>query len=432
MIDQVRQFNRTVTQRIGALDDAFLARDRPLGQARLLWEIRQDGSDVRRLRARLDLDSGYLSRLLRSLESDGLVVVEPSETDGRVRTARLTGRGRAEQAELDRLSDEAAAAILQPLSTRQRDRLIDAMAEVERLLVASAVQIAGCDPRHPDARRAVQAFFAEVSRRFEEGYDPGRGISATDEELSPPRGLFLLATLHAEPVGCGVLKFHGDAPAHIKRMWVDPSVRGLGLGRRLLAELEAQAAAHGVRTVRLETHRALDEAISLYRTAGYREVAAFNDEPYAHHWFSKTLGASLSGALPAGACEADDDGMSELPTWARDALAGVYDPCCQEKGISVIDMGLVRSVRVQDGTATVELLLTSGWCPFAATVLTQVKDRILDQPGILDADVSIVWDEAWTTDRLSPRARKILRFLPPPSAVPDRDAYIAAHSQPKE
>jgi metal-sulfur cluster biosynthetic enzyme/DNA-binding MarR family transcriptional regulator/N-acetylglutamate synthase-like GNAT family acetyltransferase len=431
MIEQVRRFNRTVTQRIGALDDAFLSRDRPLGQARLLWEIRKDGSDVRRLRARLDLDSGYVSRLLRSLESDGLIVVQPSDADGRVRTARLTSRGQAEQAELDRLSDDAAAAILEPLSARQRDRLIDAMAEVERLLAASAVRIAVRDPRHPDARRAVQAFLAELSHRFEEGFDPGRGISATDEEVTPPQGLFLLATLHAEPVGCGVLKFHGDAPAHIKRMWVAASVRGLGLGRRLLAELEAQAAAHGVRVLRLETNRALSEAISLYRTAGYREVEAFNDEPYAHHWFEKTIGAEL-WVLPSGTSGADDDDMSELPSWARDALAGVYDPCCQEKGISVIDMGLVRSIEVEDGIAKVELLLTSGWCPFAATVLTQVQDQIRRAPGIRDADVSIVWDEAWTTDRLSPRARSILRFLPPPSAVPDRDAYIAAHSQSEE
>src|SRR5487761_396516 len=100
MVDQVRRFNRTVTQRIGALSDAFLSRDRPLGQARLLWEIGPDGSDVRRLRARLDLDSGYLSRLLRSLESDELVRVEPSQADARVRTARLTPAGRTEQAEL--------------------------------------------------------------------------------------------------------------------------------------------------------------------------------------------------------------------------------------------------------------------------------------------------------------------------------------------
>ena len=291
MIEQVRRFNRTVTQRVGALDDAFLSRGRPLGQARLLWEIGPEGSDVRLLRARLDLDSGYLSRLLRSLEGDGMVVVERSDADGRVRTARLTSRGRAERAELDRLSDDGAAAILDPLSTRQRNRLMTAMAEVERLLVASAVQISGCNPRHPDARRAVQAYAAELSERFEDGYDPSRGISASDDEVSPPAGLFLLATLHSEPVGCGVVKFHHDAPAHIKRMWVASEVRGLGLGRRLLAELEAQAAAHGVRTVQLETHRALSEAISLYRTAGYREVAAFNDEPYAHHWFEKTIGA---------------------------------------------------------------------------------------------------------------------------------------------
>jgi len=290
MIEQVRRFNRTVTQRVGALDEAFLSRGRPLGQARLLWEIGPEGSDLRLLRARLDLDSGYLSRLLRSLEGDGMVVVEPSHADGRVRTARLTSRGRAEQAELDRLSDDAAAAILQPLSGRQRDRLMTAMADVERLLVVSAVQISACDPRHPDARRAVQAFVAELSDRFEDGFDPSLGISATDDEVSPPAGLFLLATLHAQPVGCGVLKFRSDAPTHIKRMWVAPEVRGLGLGRRLLAELEAQAAAHGVRMLRLETNRALSEAIRLYRSAGYREVAPFNDEPYAHHWFEKTIG----------------------------------------------------------------------------------------------------------------------------------------------
>jgi DNA-binding MarR family transcriptional regulator len=121
MIDRVRRFNRAVTQRIGALDEAFLSRGRPIGQARVLWEIGPDGSDVRRLRSQLDLDSGYLSRLLRSLESDGLVVVEPSGEDGRVRTARLTGDGLAERTELDRRSDEAAGAILEPLSPQQRD-----------------------------------------------------------------------------------------------------------------------------------------------------------------------------------------------------------------------------------------------------------------------------------------------------------------------
>src|SRR5579859_5758281 len=267
MIEQVRRFNRAVTQRVGALDDAFLSRGRPLGQARVLWEIGPQGRDVKELRARLELDSGYLSRLLRSLEADGLVVVEPSDADARVRTARLTAAGQAEQAELDRLSDEAAAALLQPLSSRQQDRLTSAMAEVERLLAASAVQISVADPRHPHARAAVEAYVAELGRRFDDGFDPALGISASDEEVTLPAGLFLLATLHGEPVGCGVLKFHPGAPAHIKRMWVAAQARGLGLGRRLLAELEAHAAAHGVRIVQLETHRALNEAISLYRTA---------------------------------------------------------------------------------------------------------------------------------------------------------------------
>jgi GNAT superfamily N-acetyltransferase/DNA-binding MarR family transcriptional regulator len=289
MIDRVRRFNRTVTQRTGALDDAFLSRDRPLGQARLLWEIGPDGGDVRRLRLRLALDSGYLSRMLRSLESDGLVVVEPSRADSRVRTARLTGDGLAERAELDRRSDRAAAALLEPLSARQRDRMIAAMAEVERLLVASAVQVTECDPRHPDARRAVRAYVTELAQRFDGGFDPDLSISATDNEMSPPAGLFLIATLHGEPAGCGALKFHPGAPAEIKRMWVAPEARGLGLGRRLLSELETRAAARGVRTLRLETNRMLAEAISLYRSAGYREVAAFNHEPYAHHWFEKTL-----------------------------------------------------------------------------------------------------------------------------------------------
>src|ERR1700729_1256491 len=106
MIDQVRRFNRTVTQRIGALDDAFLARGRPLGQARLLWEIGPDGADLRQLRARLDLDSGYAGRMLQALAAAGLASIQPSSADGRVRTARLTAAGLAERQTLDLLSDQ--------------------------------------------------------------------------------------------------------------------------------------------------------------------------------------------------------------------------------------------------------------------------------------------------------------------------------------
>jgi DNA-binding MarR family transcriptional regulator/GNAT superfamily N-acetyltransferase len=297
LVERVRRFNRTVTQRIGALDDTYLSRARPLGQARLLWEIGCDGAEgceVRALRARLDLDSGYLSRLLRALEAGGLVTVDADGADARVRMARLTADGLAERAELDHRSDELAASILRPLNAEQRDRLVAAMAEVERLLVASTVRVAVTDPRHPHARYCLDAYFAELVRRFDDGFDPARGISATDDELTLPAGVFLVATRHTEPVGCVGLKLHtGDDAesgiAHLKRMWVSPAVRGLGLGRRLLAEAEAHAAAHGVRTLRLDTNRALTEAVGLYRAAGYREVMAFNDEPYAHHWFAKDL-----------------------------------------------------------------------------------------------------------------------------------------------
>jgi DNA-binding MarR family transcriptional regulator/ribosomal protein S18 acetylase RimI-like enzyme len=289
MVSQVRSFNRVTTQRIGALSEAFLSRDRPLGQARLLWEVGPEGADVRRLRSRLDLDSGYLSRLLRSLENDGLVVVEQSQADGRVRTAHLTGAGLAERAELDRRSDDVAASILGPLSASQRSRLVTAMAEVERLLVASMIQVSTCDPRHPDARWCLQSYFDELARRFDGGFDPARTISADDEELTAPAGLLLVARLHGEPVGCGALKFHGGAPTEIKRMWVAPAARGLGLGRRLLNDLEKQAGAGQARVLRLETNRTLNEAIGLYRASGYREVDAFNDEPYADHWFEKTV-----------------------------------------------------------------------------------------------------------------------------------------------
>jgi DNA-binding MarR family transcriptional regulator/GNAT superfamily N-acetyltransferase len=288
-VSQVRSFNRLVTQRVGALDDHYLARDRPLGEARLLWEVGIEGCDVRRLRARLDLDSGYLSRLLRSLEAAGLVRVDPHQDDKRVRTVRLTPAGLAERALLERRSDELARSFLEPLSERRRERLVAAMAEVERLLTAALVEIKIVDPAHSDAQLCIREYFAELGRRFDTGFDPELSIPAELHELRPPAGLFLVATLRAEPVGCGGLKFHGDEPTEVKRMWVAESVRGLGIGRRLLAELESRAATGGARVVRLETNRALLEAISLYRAAGYVEVDAFNDEPYGDHWFEKQL-----------------------------------------------------------------------------------------------------------------------------------------------
>jgi ribosomal protein S18 acetylase RimI-like enzyme len=174
------------------------------------------------------------------------------------------------------------------LNDKQRTQLVNAMREVDRLLTAGLVTVTPTDPDHPHAQRCLSAYFEELDRRFDGGFDVRNGISADGDELRLPAGLLLVATLHGEPVGCGALRF-GQDHAQIKRMWVADEVRGLGVGRRLLAELEQQARAHDRALVRLETNRALEEAITMYRAHGYREVAPFNDEYYAHHWFEKAL-----------------------------------------------------------------------------------------------------------------------------------------------
>jgi DNA-binding MarR family transcriptional regulator/predicted GNAT family N-acyltransferase len=289
LIGPVRSFNRTVTQRIGALNEEYLAQSRPLGASRVLWEIGDGGADVRAIRARLDIDSGYLSRLLRGLEDERLVRVQPAPDDHRVRAVRLTEAGRTERAELDRRSDQLARSLLAPLNDRQRARLVEAMGTVEQLLTAGLVEIEVEDPASSAARFCLQSYFAEIHSRFDTGFDPDASIPVAAADLVEPAGLLLLARLRHEPVGCGALKLHGTEPAELKRIWVAASARGLGVGRRILAELEHHARRRGATVVRLDTNRRLTEAIHLYRSAGYVEVPAFNDEPYAHHWFEKQL-----------------------------------------------------------------------------------------------------------------------------------------------
>ncbi len=287
-ITRIRNFNRTLTQRIGALDSHFLGRHRSLGASRLLFEIGADGVEIRELRARLGLDSGYTSRLLRGLEAEGLVRTGPAPGDARVRYAALTRAGRKEVALLDRLSDAAAASILEPLSERQRTELAAAMGVVERLVLAGTVRLEVVNPASRDARYCLGRYFEELARRFETGFDPALSISAAAEELTPPRGYLVVAHLNGEATGCGALKCHATH-GEIKRMWVRESGRGLGIGRRILHRLEEIARERRLPLLRLETNKSLTEARALYLSSGYHEVAPFNDEPYAHHWFEKSL-----------------------------------------------------------------------------------------------------------------------------------------------
>ena len=289
LVDQVRSFNRVVTRRIGVLNDQYLGRNRPLGQDRVLWEIGTEGCEIRALRARLGLDAGHTSRLLRALEASDLIAVEPCESDRRVRIARLTPTGQGERALLEKRSDELAASILAPLTDAERSELSAAMRTVRRLLTTPDTEIRTADPAGADAQRCINAYFAELNRRSNVPYDPAKGVPAEPHEMTPPAGLFLVVYVNGEAVGCGGVKHHPHAPSEIKRMWVAEPARGLGIARRLLNQLETEAINSGATTTRLETNAALTEAIAMYRSAGYEEVPPFNDEPFAHHWFEKAL-----------------------------------------------------------------------------------------------------------------------------------------------
>lgn len=288
-ISLVRAFNRTLTQRLGVLNEKYLGRDRPYVESRLLFEIGSKGATIRDLRRRLDMDSGFLSRLLRGLERKGLAVTRPTAADGRVRLVSLTRSGLSELRRINMLSDELARSMLSPLGTEQAERLLKAMSEVERLLRASDIEIAQEDPVSADAARCLDRYFAELDVRFAGGFDRERGGADEIRDFAPPRGCLLLARLRGEPVGCGALRTFEPHIGEIKRMWISPDVRGLGVGRRLLAQLERVAKRRGMRAIRLDTNASLAEALDLYRSAGYREIGRFNDNPYAHHWFEKTL-----------------------------------------------------------------------------------------------------------------------------------------------
>lgn len=287
----VRRFNRSYTQRIGVLEHSYLGMGQPLPVMRLLYEIGSEPGTVRDLRARLGLDSGYLSRLLRRLESEGLIAVEPDPADRRRRVATLTPRGRERWEDANARSEALARSLIDPLAPRQRARLAAALAEADLLVRAATVTLAETDPQAPPARAALGRYFGEMRRRF--GFD-STGLDAEDAAmLRPPDGVFVLAVSDGAPVACGGLRTIGPGTGEIKRMWVDGAWRGAGLGSRVLRDLESRAAGFGHRVLRLDTNETLTEAIAMYERAGYQRVERYNDVPFATHFFEKQTAAEI-------------------------------------------------------------------------------------------------------------------------------------------
>lgn len=288
-IARIRRFNRAVTTETGALDDSFLGRGRPLGAARVLNAIGQAGPAGRELgdiRDFLGLDSGLLSRLLRGLEGEGLVTLATSAEDGRKRLARLTARGESEFAAYETLSDARAEALL--ANHPHPHALLDAMDLIASALGHRRIEITEASPRDPDSLHCLGEYYAELGRRFSQGFDVSLSRDPDAASMSAPLGTFLLARSDGLPIGCVGLK-GGQAFGEVKRLWVAPAARGLGMARRLMAELEVRARALSFGVLRLDTNSALPEAVALYRNAGWREIDRFNDDPYPDHFFEKTL-----------------------------------------------------------------------------------------------------------------------------------------------
>ncbi|MBN2626692.1 MAG: MarR family transcriptional regulator [Spirochaetales bacterium] len=282
----MRQFNRTVTRSLGIFDKHYLGRPRPLSASRLLFEIGTAGTDVRSLRDRLGVDSGYMSRLLRTLEGEGLIETSPSEEDRRVRFIRLTHQGEKEREELDRLSDGEVISLLESLPPVKREALTEAMGTVSRLLETAAVKLIAVEESDPRAAYALASYYGELSERFGREFDPG--TASRSREFSPPHGLFLVAELFGRTVGCGAVRFYPEF-GEVKRMWVDPAYRGRGIASRILKRLEEEAARAGMGLLRLDTNDTLSEAKSMYLRFGYRAIERYNDNPFAQHFFEKSI-----------------------------------------------------------------------------------------------------------------------------------------------
>ncbi|MEU0586456.1 helix-turn-helix domain-containing GNAT family N-acetyltransferase [Streptomyces sp. NPDC006132] len=284
-----RRFNRYFTRRIGVLNDHYLGQDRPLGEARLLFEIAESpaGVSLRELRSRLGLDAGYLSRMTKALQAQGMVRLRTHPGDSRLRMIELTPAGRVEVAEQNRRADTLASDVLKGLTSPQRQQLTDALATARRLLRLAAITVEPVDGHAPDARACLDAYADDLDARFPEGFD--KADLVRPEQVSGEAGAFFVAYEEGRPVGCGALRRLEPGVGEIRHVWVHPDARRLGLARRLLAAIERESLRRGWHVVRLDTHAVLTEARAMYRACGYREIPAYTDHVYGQHWFEKRL-----------------------------------------------------------------------------------------------------------------------------------------------
>ena len=286
-ISRFRRFSRAVTSEVGALDTSFLGRGRPLGAARVLNAIGHGRTDVAAVRAYLGLDSGLMSRLLRGLEDEKLIEVTPDPDDARKRRAILTAKGQKEFRAYEHLSDGRAQDLLAKYP--HPELLLEAMDLVASALGREKWTLEECDPRDQAARYCLEEYYGELNRRFDGGFDVSLSRDPDATDMIRPRGGFLVAMSDGLPLGCVGLKGTDKGYAEIKRLWVSPAARGMGLARRLMAEVEDIARDLNIDLLRLDTNSALPEAVRFYQVGGWTEIDRFNDDPYPDFFFEKAL-----------------------------------------------------------------------------------------------------------------------------------------------
>ncbi|WP_319531031.1 GNAT family N-acetyltransferase [uncultured Cohaesibacter sp.] len=286
-IARTRRFHRAVTTEAGVLDTSFLGRGRPLGPARVLHAIGRGMHDVAEIRAYLGLDSGLMSRLLRSLEEEELLLIEAGKNDARRRNAFLTEKGKSEFDAYEALSNKQAADVI--ARHPRPEILLEAMDIVSTALGFDRTVIEQASPLDERAQACLLAYYQELAERFENGFDVNLSSDPESQDMEPPRGTFLLAISDGMPIGCVGLKGTDKGYGEVKRLWIAQSARGMGLARQLMDETERWARDLGISLLRLDSNSVLSNAVEMYRRWGWDEIDRFNDDPYPDVFFEKHL-----------------------------------------------------------------------------------------------------------------------------------------------
>jgi DNA-binding MarR family transcriptional regulator/GNAT superfamily N-acetyltransferase len=291
-ITAVRRFNRLYTRELGVLRKGYLGSPFSLAEARVLYEIgHRDGPTASEVARALDLDGGYLSRLLASFKSKGLIAKTTSDRDARQAHLSLTARGKKAFASLNKESQQLVATMLQRLSLSDQTRLAAAMDTIEQLIgpPRSNAQPYVLRPHRPGDMGWVVARHGIV---YGEEYGWDKTIEALTAEIcatfirnyDPKREQCWIAERDGETVGCVFLVKEDDTTARLRLLLVDAQARGLGIGARLVDECVRFSRQAGYRRITLWTHRVLAGARKLYIGAGFQLT-----REWTHDDFGKTL-----------------------------------------------------------------------------------------------------------------------------------------------